>query len=210
VYTAGEPDNRGVKRIDARHVCGYIEPRRNNVEGIVTAVSRSATYSFSKETQANIRLVAGLGVEGDVHMGKTVRHRHLVSTDPTRPNLRQVHLLQAEVIDELQAGGFDVSAGKMGENITTRGIDLLSLPVGTRLLIGDTSVVAMTELRDPCDQLDDYQQGLKDATVGCDAQGNVIRKAGTMGVVVVGGMVKSGDAIRVELPAEPHVAMTIG
>ncbi|MCJ7551473.1 MAG: MOSC domain-containing protein [Anaerolineae bacterium] len=180
------------------------------MEGIVTGVSRSATYSFSKQTQEAIRLVAGLGVEGDAHMGETVRHRHLVRTDPTRPNLRQVHLLQAEVIDELQAGGFDVSAGKMGENITTRGIDLLSLPVGTRLFIGDTSVVAMTELRDPCGQLDDYQQGLKEATVDRDAQGNVIRKAGAMGVVVMGGIVKPGDAIRVELPAEPHVAMTIG
>jgi len=180
------------------------------VEGIVTGVSRSATHSFSKEAQAGIRLIAGLGVEGDAHVGKTVQHRYLVRTDPTRPNLRQVHLLQAEVIDELEAAGFDVSAGKMGENITTRGIDLLSLPVGTRLFIGDTSVVEMTELRDPCGQLDDYQQGLKDATVDRDAQGNVVRKAGAMGVIVVGGMVKPGDAIRVELPPEPQIAMTIG
>jgi MOSC domain-containing protein YiiM len=170
----------------------------------VIAVSVSATHSFSKENQASIRLLAGLGVEGDAHLGATVQHRSRVAADPTQPNLRQVHLIHAELHDELQDAGFDVSAGQMGENITTRGIDLLGLPTGARLSLGATAVVELTGLRNPCSQLDRFQPGLMAAVLGRDAEGNMIRKAGIMGIVLVGGEVRPGDPIRVELPPTPH------
>ena len=172
--------------------------------GTVTAVSRSATYTFSKPNQASIRLLAGLGVEGDAHMGATVKHRSLVAQDPSQPNLRQVHLIHAELFDELRTAGFAISAGQMGENITTRGIDLLGLPAGARLHLGVTAVVELTGLRDPCSQLDALRSGLMAAVLDHDANGNLIRKAGVMSIVLVGGEVKAGDPIVVELPPDPH------
>jgi MOSC domain-containing protein YiiM len=172
--------------------------------GMVTAVSRSATHTFSKATQASIRLLSGLGVEDDAHMGGTVKHRSRVVRDPNQPNLRQVHLIHAELFDELRAAGFSVSVGQIGENVTTRGIDLLGLPSGTRLHLGDTAAVEVTGLRNPCSQLDDFQPGLMAATLGRDEQGRLIRKAGVMGIVLTGGVVRPGDPIRVELPPEPR------
>jgi MOSC domain-containing protein YiiM len=172
--------------------------------GIVTAVSRSATHTFSKATQASIRLLPGLGVEDDAHIGGTVKHRSRVARDPNQPNLRQVHLIHAELFDELRAAGFSVSVGQIGENVTTRGIDLLGLPSGTRLHLGDTAAVEVTGLRNPCSQLDDFQPGLMAATLGRDEQGRLIRKAGVMGIVLAGGVVRPGDPIRVELPPEPR------
>ena len=172
--------------------------------GIVTAVSRSATHTFSKATQASIRLLPGLGVEDDAHMGVTVKHRSRVARDPNQPNLRQVHLIHAELLDELRTAGFSVSVGQIGENVTTRGIDLLGLPSGTRLHLGDTAAVEVTGLRNPCAQLDDFQPGLMAAVVGRDEQGRLIRKAGVMGIVLAGGVVRPGDPIRVELPPEPR------
>lgn len=172
--------------------------------GTITAVSRTSTHTFSKQSRDGIRLLTGLGVEGDAHMGDTVKHRSRVKADPTQPNLRQVHLIHAELHDELRQKGFTVTAGDMGENITTRGVDLLSLPVGSRLHLGATAVVALTGLRNPCAQLDHFQQGLLKAVLDRDAQGNLIRKAGVMGIVLAGGEVRPGDAIRVELPPEPH------
>ncbi|MFN8473419.1 MAG: MOSC domain-containing protein [Anaerolineae bacterium] len=174
------------------------------MDGVVAAVSRSAKHTFSKPTQDGICLLPGLGVEGDAHMGETVKHRSRVRQDPTQPNLRQVHLIHAELFDELSAQGFDVSAGQMGENITTRGIDVLALPTGARLHIGDSAVVEVTGLRNPCAQLDTFQPGLMAAVLDRDADGNLVRKAGIMGIVVEGGEVRAGDAIRVELPPEPH------
>jgi MOSC domain-containing protein YiiM len=171
---------------------------------VVAAVSRSGEHTFSKPTEVVIRLVAGLGVEGDAHLGTTVRHRSRVARDPTQPNLRQVHLIHAELHDELRAAGFHVSAGQMGENVTTRGIDLLTLPTGTRLLLGETAVVEVTGLRNPCVQIDRFQRGLLAAVLGRDARGNVVRRAGVMGVVLAGGEVRPGDAIHVELPDPPH------
>lgn len=172
--------------------------------GIVTAVSRSARHTFSKATQDSIRLLPGLGVEDDAHMGETVKHRSRVARDPNQPNLRQVHLIHAELIDELRAAGFAVSVGQIGENVTTQGIDLLGLPTGTRLYLGDTAVVEVTGLRNPCSQLDDFQPGLMAATLGRDEQGGLIRKAGVMGIVLAGGTVRPGDPVRVELPPEPR------
>jgi MOSC domain-containing protein YiiM len=177
------------------------------MSGSVVAVSRSATHTFTKPNQDRIRLLAGLGVEGDAHLGKTVQHRSRVAADPTQPNLRQVHLIHAELHDELQAAGFTVSAGQMGENITTRGIELLSLPVGTRLHLGDQAVVELTGLRNPCSQLDQFQAGLMAAVLNRDEDGKLIRKSGVMGIVLAGGEVKRGDLIQIELPAEPYQAL---
>ena len=172
--------------------------------GSVMAVSRSATHTFSKGNQAAIQLVAGLGVEGDAHQGTTVKHRSRVARDPTQPNLRQVHLIHAELHDELRSAGFVVAPGQMGENITTQGVDLLGLPTGTRLRLGDEAIVEITGLRNPCAQLEQIKAGLMAAVLDRDEQGNLIRKAGVMGVVIAGGIVRTGDAIAVELPEAPH------
>jgi MOSC domain-containing protein YiiM len=171
--------------------------------GIVTAVSRSPTHSLSKPNADGIRLVQGLGVEGDAHQGATVKHRSRVAKNPHTPNLRQVHLIHAELFEELRARGFAVSAGLMGENVTTSGIDLLALPTGARLRFGE-AVVEITGLRNPCRQLDSLQPGLMAATLERDGDGNLVRKAGIMAVVVSGGVVREGDPIRVELPPLPH------
>ena len=172
--------------------------------GTVIAISKSPSHSFSKPNQKSIRLVTGLGVEGDAHLGEKVQHRSRVAKDPNQPNLRQVHLIHAELHNELRERGFDVSAGQMGENITTRGINLLGLPPGTRLHIGKTAIVEVTGLRNPCSQLDDFQAGLLKAVLDRDEQGNLIRKAGVMGIVLTDGEVYVNDDIRVELPPETH------
>ena len=172
--------------------------------GVVTAVSRSATHTMSKPNEGSIQLLVGLGVEGDAHLGETVKHRSRVARDPNQPNLRQVHLIHAELHDELREGGFALAAGQMGENVTTRGVDLLGLPTGARLHLGEAAVVEVTGLRNPCAQLDGIQPGLMAATLDRDDQGNLVRKAGIMGVVIAAGEVRAGDPIRVELPPEPH------
>lgn len=174
------------------------------MDGIVAAVSRSPTHTLTKPTADSIRLLAGLGVEGDAHQGVTVKHRSRVARDPTQPNLRQVHLIHTELLDELRAAGFDVAPGQMGENVTTRGIPLLALPVGTRLHFGEDAVAEVTGLRNPCAQLDRIQPGLMAATLDRDAEGRLVRKAGIMAIVLEGGAVRPGDPIRVELPAAPH------
>lgn len=167
---------------------------------IVAAVSQSATHSMSKKPALSIRLLAGLGIAGDAHAGVTVKHRSRVARDPTQPNLRQVHLIHAELHDELRKAGFTVIPGQMGENITTRGLDLLALPTGTRLRLGAQAIVEVTGLRNPCNQLNGIEPGLMDATLDRDAEGNLIRKAGVMGIVLVGGDVRPGDEIWVEVP----------
>ena len=170
----------------------------------IIAVSRSPQHTFSKSNQSSINLIEGFGVEGDAHAGKTVKHRYLVKLDPTRPNLRQVHLIQTELLDELNAAGFSVNPGQLGENITTRGIDLLALPTGTKLQIGGEVVIEITALRNPCVQIDNFQKGMLKAVLDRDEEGNLIRKAGVMGIVLVGGEIHSGDAIIIELPPEPY------
>ena len=176
--------------------------------GVVTAVSVSATHTMTKPNAGAITLLEGLGVEGDAHRGVTVKHRSHVRRDPTRPNLRQVHLIHSELHDELAAQGFPgVRPGQMGENITTSGVDLLGLPVGTKLRLGSEAVVEVTGLRNPCAQLDGIQPGLMKATLDRDADGAVVMKSGIMGVVLAGGEVRPGDPIGVELPPAPHVPM---
>ncbi|MGZ0201451.1 MOSC domain-containing protein [Streptomyces sp. RM1] len=170
----------------------------------VTAVSSNGTYSFTKPNRASITLLAGLGVEGDVHAGVTVKHRSRVAQDPTQPNLRQVHLIHEELFDEVRAAGFEVAPGELGENVTTRGIDLLGLPVGTLLHLGAEAVVEVTGLRNPCLQIDHFQDGLLKQVVGRDELGNVVRRAGIMSVVKAGGVVRPGDPVKVELPEGPH------
>ncbi len=168
------------------------------------SVHSSSSHTFSKHSQPSLRLLEGLGAEGDAHMGVTVKHRSRVAQDPTQPNLRQIHLIQAELHQELNRKGFRVKAGDMGENITTRGLDLLSLPVGARLHLGSEAVVEVTGLRNPCAQLEQFQQGLMQAVLDRDAEGHLVRKAGIMGIVLLGGEVRPKDLIRVELPAGPH------
>lgn len=174
------------------------------MSGTVTAVSRNETYSFTKPNRDSVTLLTGLGVEGDVHAGVTVKHRSRIAQDPTQPNLRQVHLIHAELFDELREAGYEITPGDLGENVTTRGIDLLALPVGTRLHLGDEAVVEVTGLRNPCLQIDTFRTGLLKRVVGRDETGAVVRKAGIMSVVAVGGVVRPGDRIEVRLPAEPH------
>jgi len=171
---------------------------------IVTAVALSTSHSFTKPTVERIRLREGLGVDGDAHLGTTVKHRSRVRRDPTQPNLRQIHLIHGELHDELRGRGFAVSPGDMGENVTTRGIDLLGLPAGTRLRLGRVATVEITGLRNPCVQLDEFMPGLMAATLDRHADGNLIRKAGVMAIVITGGEVRAGDAITIDLPPEPH------
>ena len=171
--------------------------------GVVAAVSRDTGHNFTKPNVDEIELVAGLGVKGDAHWGETVQHLVRVREDPTRPNLRQVHLVHGELHDELKQQGFKVGPGDIGENITTRGLDLLSLPRGARLAIGAEAVVEVTGLRTPCKQIERFQPRLL-AAVSQDVNGNLFFKSGIMGIVLKGGMVKAGDQIRVELPPEPH------
>jgi MOSC domain-containing protein YiiM len=175
----------------------------NHAAGSVEAVHLSPSHTFTKAVKERVRLVAGLGVDGDVHLGATVQHRSRVVIDPAQPNLRQVHLIHGELHDELRAAGFRVGAGDMGENITTRGIDLLSLPTGTVLRIGESALVAITGLRNPCKQLDDFESGLLGAVLDRDDDGRVVRKAGVMGVVLLGGVVETGDRIEHQAPPGP-------
>ncbi|MBL7818626.1 MAG: MOSC domain-containing protein [Saprospiraceae bacterium] len=177
------------------------------MNGKVIAVSKSATHTMQKFNQESITLVKGLGVEGDAHAGETVKHRSRVAKDPTQPNLRQVHLIHSELFDEVGEKGFEVAAGRMGENITTRGINLLALPRGTHLHIGETAVVEVTGLRNPCSQINGIQDGLLKAVLDRDAEGNLIRKAGIMGIVLQGGVINTGDSIIIKLPVQPHLPL---
>lgn len=173
----------------------------------VLSLSLSPTHTMSKVSQSSIELLKGLGVKGDAHAGKKVKHRSRVRANPDQPNLRQVHLIHSELHEELATKGFSVSAGQMGENITTEGIDLLALPKGTKLHIGLSTIVEITGLRNPCAQLEGLQKGLMKAVLDRDKAGNLIRKSGIMGIVLEGGAIFLEDKIRVELPPMPHVAL---
>ena len=175
--------------------------------GVVVAVSRSARHRFTKDVSDAVLLVEGHGVEGDAHAGATVQHRSRKRWRPELPNLRQVHLLQAELLDDLAARGFCVSAGEVGENVLTRGVDLLALPTGTRLHLGSCAVVEVTGLRNPCVQLDRFADGLMQAVLRREADGSLTRLAGVMAVVLAGGAVRAGDPVRAELPDGEQVPL---
>ncbi|MEU0944455.1 MOSC domain-containing protein [Streptomyces canus] len=177
--------------------------------GKITAVSSNGTYSFTKPNRESITLLAGFGVEGDVHGGATVKHRFRMKRDPSQPNLRQVHLMHEELFEEVRRAGFEVAAGELGENVTTRGVDLLGLPVGTLLHLGGEAVVEVTGLRNPCAQIDRFQKGLMKQVVGRSEDGRALFRSGIMSVVVRGGVVRAGDAVGVELPEGPHRALDI-
>lgn len=177
------------------------------MRGRVESVSAHGEHAVSKPPREVIRLVEGLGVEGDAHAGATVKHRSRVRRDPTQPNLRQVHVMHAELLDELRERGFDVSAGRLGENVTTRGVALLDLPRGARLRMGPCAVVEITGLRNPCSQLDGLQPGLMAAVLATAPDGSLVRRAGVMGIVVSGGEVRRGDAVVVELPEGERVPL---
>ncbi len=166
----------------------------------ILALHRSPVHDFSKQSETELRLIEGLGVEGDAHAGETVKHRSRVARDPSQPNLRQVHLIHAELFDELRGQGFDITPGLLGENVTTQGLDLLALPRGALIHLGDEAAVEVTGLRNPCKQLDGIAPGLMRAVLGRDANGNLIRKCGIMGVVRAGGTIRAGDTIRIEMP----------
>ncbi len=175
--------------------------------GWVVAVARDAQHNFAKRVANEVQLIAGEGIEGDAHRGVTVKHRSRVAVDPAQPNLRQVHLVHAELFAELSASGFQVGPGELGENITTSGLDLLGLPRGTSLLIGDAVQLEVTGLRNPCSQIERFQHGLLEAVLDRGPAGEVVRKAGIMSVVRTGGIVRAGDRIKVELPPLPHVPL---
>ena len=174
------------------------------IGGVVVSVNRAPEYRFSKPPVEAITLLEGLGVEGDVHAGVTVRHRSRMAADPTQPNLRQVHLIHAELHDELRETGFAIAAGQLGENVTTRGIDLLRLPRGSLLHLGEEAIVEVTGLRNPCLQIDRFSPGMLKKVVVRDETGTVVRRAGIMSVVRAGGRVSPGDVIRAVLPEAPH------
>ncbi len=174
--------------------------------GTVVAVSKHRSHQLSKSSCPSIRLITDFGVEGDAHAGVTVKHRSRVAKDPTQPNLRQVHLIQSELFAELADDDFQIRPGMMGENITTKGMELLSLSRGTRLHIGP-AVIEVTGLRNPCHQLNGLQEGLMKALVYTDDRGQVIRKAGIMGIVLQGGIIQPGDTIHVELPPGQQIPL---
>lgn len=173
----------------------------------VTAVHLSRTHSFSKQAVSAIRLIEGIGVEGDAHSGVTVQHRSRVAVDPSQPNLRQVHLIHSELFELLEHAGYRVTPGQLGENITTSDIDLLALPVGTRLHIGSAELT-VTGLRNPCQQINDFQPGLLKQVLRKDSSGNVQRLAGVMAIVSRGGEVRAGANVAWQLPPLPHFPLT--
>ncbi|KUI97504.1 MOSC domain-containing protein [Vibrio sp. MEBiC08052] len=175
----------------------------------VISVSKREEHHFSKSVVKSITLIQGEGVEGDAHRGTTVKHRSRVKVDPTQPNLRQVHLIHCELFNELDQQGFDIEPAALGENITTQGIDLLSLPKGTTLQFPSGAQISITGLRNPCPQIENYKKGLLSALLGRDESGKTVRKAGVMGIVVVGGDVNEGDNIDVVFPDEPFQKLEV-
>jgi MOSC domain-containing protein YiiM len=179
----------------------------NTQHGLVESVSKCAIHNLGKNKSESIALFKGLGVEGDAHLGKTVKHLYLEKKDPCKPNLRQVHLIHSELFDELKTKGFEVHAAEMGENITTSGIDILSLPRGTVLSFGTEAKIEVTGLRNPCNQLEAIQKGLMKAVLDRDEAGNLIRKAGIMAIVIADGKIKVGDVIEIQFPQEPFLKL---
>ena len=175
--------------------------------GKVIAVAKDEGHNFSKKIVPEIEIIAGLGVDGDAHLGETVKHRSRVRVDPTQPNLRQVHLIHSELFDEVSEKGFSVKPADLGENITTEGVNLLGLPRHAVLEIGEHVRLEVTGLRNPCAQIDNFQKGLLSAVLEKGPNGELIRKSGIMTVVLTGGHVRAGDAINIRLPNPPFMPL---
>lgn len=173
----------------------------------IRALHRSNAHTFSKADEPFVTLLTGLGVDGDAHCGSTVKHRSRVAIDPSQPNLRQVHLLSEEILDALNAHGYRLRPGDLGENITTMGVDLHALPTGTLLRLGDSALIALTGLRNPCRQIETFRDGLVRQVAFKDPDGNVVRRAGVMAIVIQGGGIHRGDLIVAQLPPPPHTAL---
>ena len=178
-------------------------------EPTIIAVGCSQQHAFSKTTQHSIDLIEGLGVQGDAHNGVTVQHLSRMKIQPPPANLRQVHLIHAELFDELREAGHLVEPQQLGENVTTRHLDILQLPAGTLLQLGDQALVEVTGLRNPCQQIENFQAGLQDKLVFRDAEGKLMRKCGIMGIVKRGGNIQTGASIKVQLPPEPHKPLRV-
>jgi len=177
-------------------------------QGSVFAVCSSPEHTFSKEILSSIKLLKGIGVQGDTHSGKTIQHRSRVAVEPTQPNLRQVHLIARELFDELKNKGFDIKEGDLGENITTQGIDLLNLPKGTILIIGEENVeIEITGLRNPCKQIDDFKKGLLSQVLYNNKDGKLVRKVGIMAIVKTTGSIKPSDSIRIRYPSKQYIPL---
>lgn len=207
VFTAAKlPDSKGT--ISGHCRLWAIRSKLNRmIDGRVVAVAKDGRHRFSKRPSTEIRLIAGEGVAGDAHHGATVKHRSRVAADPSQPNLRQVHLIQSELFDELRMKGLHVLPADLGENVTTAGLDLLALPRDTLLSIGDEVVLEVTGLRNPCAQIERFRPGLLAAVLERSPEGKLIRKAGIMSIVRSGGVIRLGDRIRAELPKPPYMLL---
>lgn len=172
--------------------------------GRIEALHSSPSHSLKKETTSSLEIIKGLGVKGDAHMGAKIKHVYRVRKDPNEPNLRQVHIIHAELFDELKTKDFDISFGEMGENITCSGLDILSLPTDTELQMGVSTRLKVTGLRNPCAQLDSIKKGLMKACLDRNQSGEMIPKVGIMTIVLEGGIINQGDEIKVVFPPEPH------
>lgn len=176
------------------------------LQGIVLAVSADRGHRFRKMPQRDILLVEGHGVEGDAHAGPFVRHRYLARRQPRLPNLRQVHLIPSALFGTLRRCGYEIGAGGLGENVTTAGLNLEEMPLGTRILLGQTASVELIGLRTPCVLIDRFRSGLKQHLLAFAKTGPAFR-CGVMGVVRTGGRVAAGDVARVVLPSPPVRAL---
>jgi MOSC domain-containing protein YiiM len=176
---------------------------------LVAALAQSSHHGFSKQPVQSVTLVAGEGVAGDAHCGRTVRHRSRVRQDPYQPNLRQVHLLAAELLDELEAEGFRLATGDLGENVLTSGVNLLAMPRGTQLRFPMGTCLELTGLRNPCSQIEAFRPGLLGQVMRKTADGEIERRAGVMAIVLTGGAIAVGDPIEVILPRLPHVKLEV-
>ena len=175
-----------------------------NLSARVEAVSANIDHGFSKATMDVIRVIRSYGVETDAHFGTKVQHLHLIKKDPTRPNLRQVHLIALERINEWNTLGHPVRCGSLGENITTSGVDLEHLPAGTRIRFQSGAEILLTGLRKPCHQVDKFSPGLLKLTVSETKDAEIPFRIGVMGVVLVTGEIVRGEGIQLLLPSEPH------
>jgi len=162
-------------------------------DGFVLALCRNENPGIPKIQVDSIQLVEEFGVEGDYHAGKTIRHRYLAKKDPDQPNHRQVLLIDAKILGDLDQRGIRIIPGQMGENIVCYGIDVMLLEIGTRFTAGE-ALLEITEARHPCHQLNDSHPDLYQAVIE-EIGGEEIYSAGVFARVIRGGNVDAGNSI---------------